>query len=304
MSPRSSARTPPRSGGTKPSSPSSRGPSGAVKLYLTAYNAAAAAAWSYVLYRVAAHMGGADGLTGLREWAGLQGTAETMLKRSRTAVDAAGEVVKWVQTSALLEVVHAGTGLVRSPIGTTVAQVASRLALVWGVCEIFPEVPHSPFYVSMVTAWSLAEIIRYAHYATGLQGFKIKPLEWIRYTAFYILYPLGAGSEAILMFLSGRVAKDDYGLWAQLAINSLVSAWPVALFLLMTYMHGQRRKHLGGGRSSASKKTTPASRASPGTPEKRALHDIRSRVSETNVLENTASQTPARSTRSQTRKSQ
>lgn len=87
MSPRSSARTPPRSGGTKPSSPSSRGPSGAVKLYLTAYNAAAAAAWSYVLYRVAAHMGGADGLTGLREWAGLQGTAETMLKRSRTAVD-------------------------------------------------------------------------------------------------------------------------------------------------------------------------------------------------------------------------
>ena len=28
----------------------------------------------------------------------------------------------------------------RSPVGTTAAQVASRLALVWGVCEIFPEV--------------------------------------------------------------------------------------------------------------------------------------------------------------------
>lgn len=27
-------------------------------------------------------------------------------------MDSAGEVVKWVQTSALLEVVHAGTGLV------------------------------------------------------------------------------------------------------------------------------------------------------------------------------------------------
>lgn len=33
----------------------------------------------------------------------------------------------------------------------------------------------------MVTAWCLAEIIRYSHYVTGLQGFKIKPLEWIRY---------------------------------------------------------------------------------------------------------------------------
>lgn len=29
------------------------------------------------------------------------------------------------------------------------------------------------------------------------------------------------------MFLSGRVAREDYGLFAQLAINSLVTAWPV-----------------------------------------------------------------------------
>lgn len=64
-----------------------RGPSGPLKLYLTLYNAAAAAAWGYVLLRVARHMGGADGLTGLKEWAGLQGTSETLLKRSRTAVD-------------------------------------------------------------------------------------------------------------------------------------------------------------------------------------------------------------------------
>lgn len=29
------------------------------------------------------------------------------------------------------------------------------------------------------------------------------------------------------MYLAGRVAKEDYGFFAQLAINSLVSAWPV-----------------------------------------------------------------------------
>lgn len=72
-----------------------------------------------------------------------------------------------------------------------------------------------------------------------------------------------------------------------------------ALFLLMTYMHGQRRKHLGSGRKLSAARDTTA-----GTPEKRAPHDITSRVSETNVLENTALQTPARSTRSKTRKSQ
>lgn len=76
-----------------------------------------------------------------------------------------------------------------------------------------------------------------------------------------------------------------------------------ALFLLMSYMHGQRRKHLGSPRTlapSAGKSST----ATTTTPEKRARHDITSRVSETNVLEDTAAQTPARSTRSHTRKSQ
>lgn len=70
---------------------------------------------------------------------------------------------------------------------------------------------------------------------------------------------------------------------------------------MMTYMHGQRRKYLGTGRKSSS---SSRSAATAGTPEKRAPHDITSRVSETNVLENTATQTPARSTRSRTRKSE
>lgn len=38
---------------------------------------------------------------------------------------------------------------------------------------------------------------------------------------------MGAASEAVLLYLAGRVAKEDYGFFAQLAINSLVSAWPV-----------------------------------------------------------------------------
>lgn len=78
-----------------------------------------------------------------------------------------------------------------------------------------------------------------------------------------------------------------------------------ALFLLMTYMHGQRRKYLGTGRkSSSSSSSSSRVAATASTPEKRAPHDITSRVSETNVLENTATQTPARSTRSRTRKSE
>jgi hypothetical protein len=54
----------------------------------------------------------------------------------------------------------------------------------------------------MVFAWSVAEVIRYSFYTLSLTGFDVYPLVWLRYTAFYILYPLGASSEASLIYLS------------------------------------------------------------------------------------------------------
>lgn len=47
---------------------------------------------------------------------------------------------KWTQTLAVLEVVHAALGWVRSPVGTVASQVASRLWTVWGVVEAAPEI--------------------------------------------------------------------------------------------------------------------------------------------------------------------
>ncbi|GAA6039373.1 hypothetical protein JCM8097_002821 [Rhodosporidiobolus ruineniae] len=248
-----------------PSSKPSRRPSPVLTAYLTAYNLASAAAWGYVLYRAVEHMDGGDGYTGLRERLGVQGGWATLDKRARSGVDEFGQVVKWVQTAACLEAVHSALRLVRSPLGTTVAQIFSRLALVWGVCELFPAVPHSPFYISMVTAWSCAEIIRYIHYATGLVGVKVKALEWLRYTAFYILYPVGAGSEAVLIFKSAAHAKEEYGTLAQLGVYAFVSIWPVALFGLMTYMHAQRRKHLSPRPASSSSSSSTPSKRSPST---------------------------------------
>jgi very-long-chain (3R)-3-hydroxyacyl-CoA dehydratase len=47
---------------------------------------------------------------------------------------------KIVQTAAALEIVHSLFGFVRSPLLTTIMQVASRLQLVWGIAERFPSV--------------------------------------------------------------------------------------------------------------------------------------------------------------------
>lgn len=72
----------------------------------------------------------------------------------------------------------------------------------------------------MLIAWCFAEIIRDVYYTSSLLGLTmsshyfshstlescrhqfIRTLTWLRYTAFYILYPVGAGSEYALILTS------------------------------------------------------------------------------------------------------
>jgi very-long-chain (3R)-3-hydroxyacyl-CoA dehydratase len=58
--------------------------------------------------------------------------------------------VKWTQTLAILEVVHSALGLVKSPVGTVAAQVASRLWAIWGVVEAVPAVGYATRVVLIV----------------------------------------------------------------------------------------------------------------------------------------------------------
>lgn len=55
----------------------------------------------------------------------------------------------------------------------------------------------------MILAWSTTEIIRYAFYALSLALSTVPaPLVYLRYTTFYLLYPVGASSEALLILSS------------------------------------------------------------------------------------------------------
>lgn len=121
------------------------------------------------------------------------------LRRSSQVLMHIGALVAAVQSLAILEVVHAALGWVRSPVPTTAIQVASRLFLVWGVSERFEQASGSAWYASMLFAWSVTEAVRYPFYANSLMGSESDGLLWARYTLFYVLYPLGAGSEAMLI---------------------------------------------------------------------------------------------------------
>ncbi|KAM0747722.1 PTPLA-domain-containing protein [Meredithblackwellia eburnea MCA 4105] len=242
------------------------------KLYLVAYNTASALAWGTVLFLLLKQVI-ADGKGG---WDGI-------VNRAGGSFAKMGDTVKLVQSFAALEIAHAGLGLVRSSLPTTASQVFSRLLMVLYVLPFFPQVAiGSPIYSTMVFAWSFTEIIRYTHYAATILGFKLPGLEFLRYNTFYLLYPMGAGSEAWFIFKSAALAGAKWGPLALYGTYVLVAGWPPALAFLMTHMHSQRHKHLYGPKKKLSKKAIQAKK------DLAALGDA-------------ALATPARSTRSKSK---
>lgn len=102
-------------------------------------------------------------------------------------------------------------------------QVSSRLLLVWGVVNTYPRATSpSPFYSSMLVAWAVSEIVRYSYFVFDLRRSSNGPKEvpalmtWLRYNLFYVLYPLGIGSEIALVWKASEAAEKKWR-WAFLA---------------------------------------------------------------------------------------
>ena len=185
--------------------------------------------------------------------------------------------MKAVQSAALLEVVHAATGLVRSPVAITATQVASRIWILWGIVDAAPAatttrplvlltlpapVPIPTLALSLatlLTAWCASEIIRYGFFAFKEAGLQPYFLLWLRYTGFIVLYPLGVGSELAMVWLalpalrrSGKWNVDlpnswNIGFTYWLACLVVVAAYLPGFPQLYGYMLAQRKKVLRRG---------------------------------------------------------
>lgn len=96
-------------------------------------------------------------------------------------------------------------------------QVASRFLLVWGIVHPFPFLAASPFYSSMLVAWSVTEVIRYSFFALTLSGWQPSALTWLRYNTFFVLYPLGITSECAMIWL----ATGPAAIWGDIYVYIL-----------------------------------------------------------------------------------
>ncbi|KDQ55863.1 hypothetical protein JAAARDRAFT_159307 [Jaapia argillacea MUCL 33604] len=276
-----------------------------VKYYLIAYNVLSTLGWSYVLVQTILHLSNptsspspsspqtATSLLAryisslpfssslpIQKISSIQTIIESKLPgallplwaRSKMTYGAVGVQTALVQSFAVLEVVHVLFGWVRSPIGTTAMQVASRVFLVWGIVERFANTRTNPIYTSMILSWSLTEVIRYTFYAYNLISDLSKSsipywLTYLRYTTFYLLYPTGASSEAFLIYStlpgSSPVATTTWEKWfgekwgvEDYVRGVLFLIWWPGLYVMYTYMIKQRRKVLGGGQRLGMKPKT------------------------------------------------
>lgn len=135
-------------------------------------------------------------------------------------------------------------GIVRSPISTTLMQVSSRLLLVWGVVDNYPTTTSpSPFYSSMLLAWSITEIIRYSYFMLNLIGSVPGYLTWLRYNTFYVLYPVGITSEMLLIFYASNTTSIADNLWQRWAFRAILLGYVPGSFYSFQPRHRQKKKH-------------------------------------------------------------
>lgn len=183
--------------------------------------------------------------------------------------------LKYSQTVALMEVIHAALGIVRSPVMITATQVASRLWVLWGIVCLAPEstttskvflgIPNMPrigielSLVTLLTAWCLSEIIRYGFFACKEAKVQSMALSWLRYSGFLVLYPLGVASELSMVWLALPVirVKKPFAIDLPNPFNFAFSYHAVCVLAVAAYLPGfpqlygymlkQRRKVLAHG---------------------------------------------------------
>lgn len=182
--------------------------------YLTIYNTTFALLWSYLLISTLTHIYH-DGSSSPNLFPSLEPLA------------------RWIQTLSLLDVFHAATNLIPAPLGSTFTQVVTRVIQVWLIWFTFPFTTASAVggyaFPALLLAWSAADTVRYTYLALNLHGKAPSWLIWLRYSMFYVLYPVGIGAEWCLMHSAVEPAGE-------------VSPWlkPMFYFLLALYVPGKQ----------------------------------------------------------------
>ncbi|KAH7309040.1 tyrosine phosphatase-like protein [Stachybotrys elegans] len=208
---------------------------GSATRYLVFYNALSFASWTFLTLRtfvLASSLWGEGGLHRLYD--------ELLFP-----------YVAVTQSLAVVEIVHAASGLVRASPTTTAIQVIGKNLVVWTVMVPFPEIIVGSDgtgdvgawgFLGCLVFWSLSEVIKYGYFVVMLStGDTPAWLKWLRYTAFIPLYPPGLLSEAWLVYLS-LTRMVHVAAWYRFYLFLGLLSYVPASYIMYTHMLSQRRR--------------------------------------------------------------
>lgn len=209
--------------------------------YLQLYNALCVVGWCSVMYRCISFA--TSGESPLWD---ISATASRDYGKLWTST---ARELKIVQTAALLEILHALTGMVRSPVVPTTLQVFSRVAILWGFTNASAASQSDVSLLLMLVSWSAVEIVRYNFYLVQLTVGKASvpyALFWLRYSAFMLLYPSGISGELLqirnAVFLDpSRPIMFPETFYGRISVILLLSYVPLGPFMIMN-MWGNRKR--------------------------------------------------------------
>ncbi|XP_054893768.1 very-long-chain (3R)-3-hydroxyacyl-CoA dehydratase [Poeciliopsis prolifica] len=112
------------------------------------------------------------------------------------------DVMFFCQTLALVEVLNAAFGVVRTGVIPTLIQVVGRNFILFIIFGSLEEMHHRPVVFFVFYLWSAIEIFRYPFYMLGCFNTEWETLTWLRYSVWIPLYPLGVLAEAVAVIQS------------------------------------------------------------------------------------------------------
>ncbi|XP_060518827.1 very-long-chain (3R)-3-hydroxyacyl-CoA dehydratase hpo-8 [Cylas formicarius] len=206
-----------------------------VHFYLVAYNALQTLGWIVIFFKLVNFY---------------------LSPGTRTLYESVRCVLNIFQNAAVLEVIHAVTGIVRSDPVITAFQVGSRVVVVCGVLMATYSPRDSIGLPLALLAWSVTEIIRYSNYCLSLLDLVPYFLKYLRYTLFIVLYPIGITGELLCIYAASKEvgAGHLYSLEMPNKYNFIFNYQHLLWFLMLLYiplfpqlylhMFSQRRKVL------------------------------------------------------------
>jgi len=151
------------------------------------------------------------------------------------------------QFAALLEIAHAALKWTPSPVFTTTLQIFSRIfVLHWlNVIPVHQEIAFLGINgITVVSiAWGITEMVRYSHYFFSLLGKPVPALNYLRYTLFIVLYPLGITGEGMIMISALKSTAFQVSVINAVIVVVMLSYIPF-FPKLYGYMWAQRKKKL------------------------------------------------------------